>query len=118
MTNLVACLSNDESTWPHIKRLIQDEDWDNIILITQESVINKFTHTKEITPILVDFTKPAKEVITILSNGLKNKISGLEIALNLVSGSGKEHMIILSTILKLGVGFRLVAITKEGVEEI
>ena len=48
---------------------------------------------------------------------LKDKVNG-EIALNLISGTGKEHMAILSALLKLGVGIRLVALTKDGVEEL
>jgi hypothetical protein len=49
---------------------------------------------------------------------LKDKIKGTEVALNLVSGTGKEHMAILAALLKLGVGIRLVALTKEGFKEI
>tara|TARA_Y100000310_G_C20662180_1_gene805387 strand:+ start:2025 stop:2381 length:357 start_codon:yes stop_codon:yes gene_type:complete len=118
MTILVAALSKDESTWPHIKRLIQDGSWEEILLITSTPQPNKFEVLKKVTKIQIDFSKPAKELISSLSNELKTKISGIEIALNLVSGTGKEHMIILSAILKLGVGIRLVAITKEGVEEL
>jgi len=40
------------------------------------------------------------------------------VALNLVSGNGKEHMAILSALLKLGIGVRLMAVTKDGVREL
>ena len=58
------------------------------------------------------------ELINDISKQLKNKIKDMEIALNLVSGSGKEHMAVLSAIMKLGLGFRLIAATKEGIVEI
>ena len=42
----------------------------------------------------------------------------METAVNLISGDGKEHMALLSALLKLGVGIRLIALTKEGVKEV
>jgi len=50
--------------------------------------------------------------------GLKGKIKGTEVAINLVSGIGKEHMAIISAVLKLGVGVRFMAITAEGIKEL
>ena len=41
---------------------------------------------------------------------LNGKIKDLEVAVNIVSGTGKEHMALLAAILKLGVGVRLVAL--------
>jgi len=38
--------------------------------------------------------------------------------LNIVSGDGREHMAIISALLQLGLGIRLVALTKEGVRVI
>ena len=49
---------------------------------------------------------------------LKEKISGIEVGLNIVSGSGKEHMALISALLKLGIGIRLVALTSNGVKEV
>ena len=46
------------------------------------------------------------------------KIKDSEVAVNFVSGTGKEHMALLSALLKLGIGIRLLALTKEGVTEI
>jgi len=37
---------------------------------------------------------------------------------NIVSGDGKEHMALISALLKLGLGIRFVALTKEGIKEI
>ena len=49
---------------------------------------------------------------------LKGKIKDPEVDVNFISGTGREHMALMSALLKLGVGIRLVAITKEGMEEI
>ena len=49
---------------------------------------------------------------------LKGKIKDPEIDINFISGTGREHMALMSALLKLGVGIRLKALTKEGAEEI
>ena len=41
---------------------------------------------------------------------LKDKISDFEVAVNFVSGSGKEHMALLETVLEMGLNFRLVTV--------
>ena len=118
MTDLVACLSSEEKSWAHVARLIKELDWKKILLITNDFGKKNFKAEKEIEFIVVDFQKPVFELIEDIRNGLKGKITDLEVALNLVSGNGKEHMAILSALLNLGVGIRLMAVTKEGVREL
>lgn len=118
MTDLVACLSSGEKSWAHVARLINGMEWKNIFLITNDFGKENFKSDKKINFIAVDFQKPVFELIEDIKKGLKGKITDLEVALNLVSGSGKEHMAILSALLKLGVGVRLMAVTKEGIKEL
>ena len=47
---------------------------------------------------------------------LKGRLSEFEAALSLASGNGKEHMALISALLSIPVGIRLVVYTKEGVE--
>lgn len=118
MTDLIACLSPGEKSWAHVARLIEEQDWKKIFLITNEFGKNNFKSEKMIDFIVVDFQKPAFELIDDIRTALKGKITDWEVALNLVSGSGKEHMAILSALLKLGVGIRLMAVTKDGIREL
>ena len=118
MTDLVACLSSGEKSWVHVSRLMKEQDWSKIFLITNDFGRKNFKAEKNAEFIVVDFQKPVFELIDDLRKGLKGKISDLEVALNIVSGSGKEHMAILSALLKIGVGIRLMAVTKEGVREL
>ena len=118
MTDLVACLSSGEKSQAHVARLINDADWSNIFLITNELGKNNFKSGKKVNFVLVDFQKPVFSLIEDIQKGLKGKITDLEVALNIVSGTGKEHMAILSALLKLGVGVRLMAVTKDGVREL
>lgn len=115
--DLVACVSEPESTWSHVQKLIEKGEWENVFIITNEQG-KVFSTSKEVEFVLVDFTQPATEVIPLIQQSLRGRIKDLEVALNMVSGSGKEHMSILSALLKLGLGIRLVALTKEGVTEL
>ena len=59
-----------------------------------------------------------QDIVKDIHKQLQGKIDDLEVAVNLVSGEGKEHMALLSALMKLGLGIRLIALTKNGVEEI
>ncbi|MBS3114558.1 hypothetical protein J4448_05645 [Candidatus Woesearchaeota archaeon] len=118
MTDLVACLSSGEKSWVHAARLIKEQEWKKVYLITNDFGRKNFKAEKDVEFIVVDFQKPVFELIEDIRKGLKGKITDLEVALNLVSGTGKEHMAILSALLKLGVGIRLMAVTKDGVKEL
>ena len=118
MTDLIACISSGDKSHAHVGRLISEQEWEKIFVITNDFGMNNFRHEKKVEFVVVDFQKPVFELIEDIKNGIKGKTAGFEVALNLVSGSGKEHMAILSALLKLGVGIRLMAVTKDGVREL
>ncbi len=127
MTSLIACLSSGKGTWAHVDKLIEEQEWDNIFLITNEFGIKNFkpgTQTqsdsspKKVEYVVIDSNKFLSEITEDIKKQLENKIADTEVALNLISGTGKEHMAILSAVLKLGLGIRLTALTPDGVKEI
>ena len=66
----------------------------------------------------IDF-KSMLELKSDLMEKLKVKLAGdFEVALSIASGSGKEHMALISALLSIPVGIRLVVYTKEGVQVI
>ena len=117
MTDLVVCLSTGKGTWGHVGRLISDKEWQKIILITNDFGKENFTAEKPTEMIIIEQRAPIKELVTTIQSQLKDKIKN-DVAVNLVSGTGKEHMAILSALMKLGVSFELVALTKEGIEKL
>jgi len=118
MTELVACLSTGKGTWGHVNRLIQEQEWENIFLITNEFGKENFTAEKPAEFLIIDSNKGIKELRDDITEKLRGKIKGLEVAVNIVSGSGKEHMALIGALLKLGVGIRPMALTKDGIQEI
>lgn len=118
MTSLIACLGTGKGTWTYVNKLIESESWDNVFLITNEFGKEKFKPRKSVTFVVVNDRMPLKSLVEDIVNKLKDNISGTQVALNISSGTGKEHMAILSALLKLGLGIRLVALTQEGVVEV
>jgi|SRR3989344_7024803 len=118
MTELVACLSTGKGTWGHVSRLMQERDWDKIILLTNDYGKQNFKPNEKTELIEINENIGLKELRDDIRDKLKSRIKGSEVAVNFVSGSGKEHMAIVSALLQLGVGIRLIALTKDGAEEI
>ena len=43
MSELIACLSTGKGTWGHVGRIVQEEQWTKILLITNEYGKENFT---------------------------------------------------------------------------
>jgi hypothetical protein len=114
---LVAVLSSGKGTWGQVAGLIKHGDWEKIILLGDEfSSQFKIEDKKNITEFIkVDFGKKIKDLKEEFSKNLKGKINGMEVALSIASGDGKEHMALISALINLPVGVRFAALTKEGV---
>ena len=68
--------------------------------------------------LLINANDELPVLIEKIRKGMSGKISGTDVAFNMVSGSGKEHMAVLSALLKLGVGIRLVSYVNDSLKEI
>ena len=115
---LIAYLSTGKGTWGHVSRMVQDGDFEKVYLITNEYGKENYTADEKTELIAVNSSQGLKELRDEIRAVLKEKIKGSEVAVNFVSGTGKEHMALMSALLKLGVGIRFMALTKDGVEEI
>ncbi len=118
MPTLVACLSTGKGTWSHVSKLIQDHPWDKVFLITNDFGKENFTKNDKTELILVDSNQGIKELQQDIYSKLKDKVKGTDIFLNIVSGTGKEHMALLATLIKLGLGINMISLTKDGIEEL
>ena len=118
MPTLIANLSIGKGTWGHVGRLIEDDQWDKVILITNDYGKENFTKNNKTEFIVINASSGLQQLRDVLYTSLKEKIKDSEVAVNFISGSGKEHMVLLAALLKLGVGIRLIALTKEGIKEL
>lgn len=110
MTMLIACLDSDPARQNHVRQIIEKERWDKIFLISDAKGALSGEY------IIADSAAPISEIAEKIEKSLRGRITGLEVGINLVCGSGKLHMATLSAVLKLGMGIRLVVATKNGVE--
>lgn len=117
MTCFVACLGAGKGTWAEVKKLIESESWEKVFLVTNSFGKEKFSAANAEFILVDDFQEPQAIAAVIISQ-LKGKINDTEVGLNLSSGSGNVHMAILSALLKLGLGIRLVMLANGKVEEI
>ncbi len=117
MTNLIAFLTTGKGTWGHVNGLTNSEEWDKVYLLTNDFGKEKFTANEKTELIVLDMNGSAEEIRDGIVKNLKDKVSG-EVGVNFISGTGKEHMALMSALIKLGVGFRFVVSTQEGVKEL
>ncbi len=117
MVDLVACLSTGKGTWLQVAGLIKHQEWENIFLVTNEFGKEKFSSDKKVEMILIDSNKKLTELVEDIKKSLDGKLSG-DVAVNFISGTGKEHMAVMSALLKLGAGIRLIALTGDGIKEV
>jgi len=117
MTSLIACLGDEKATIAHVAEVIKQENWEKIFLISENKASGLFSKNN-IEFILIDLNKHLGELAEEIRAKLEGKINDLEIAFNIVSGSGKMHQAVLSALLKLGLGIRLIALTPNGVREV
>ena len=118
MTELVACLSTGKGSWGHVSRIIQDGKWDKVFLITNDYGKENFNKDDKTEFVVVNSSQGLNELRDEIYTKLKDLVKGTEIAVNFVSGAGKEHMAFMAALLKLGVGIRFIALTKDGVNEL
>ena len=114
---LIALISNGKETWGQVAGLIKHGEWDKVIIIGSDSA-KQFKTEKSFEFIQIDLNKKIKDLRDEISKKLKGKIDGMEIALSIASGDGKEHMALISALINLQVGIRFAALTKEGVIDI
>jgi hypothetical protein len=118
MTEFVAILGAGKGTWSQVQPTIEEGRFEKAIIFTNQFGKEKYLPNSITELIVLDFEKPV-EVLTIeIYSHLKPKIQGIEVCINMVSGTGKEHMALLAAVMKLGIGFRLVTITNKGFEEL
>ncbi len=112
---LVAFLGDDKENWGQVNGLINRGDWEKIILVKSKSSEN-YESPKESDIILVDTSKPLIELKEDMINKLRKKFEGFDVHVSIASGTGKEHMALISALLSIPVGIRLVVFTKNGIE--
>lgn len=110
---LIACLTTGKGTWKTVTDIINSTDWKKIYLITNEFGKENYKHTKEINHVIINLSDNVEIMRDKIITGLKDiqkEIGFNDVAINFSSGTGKEHSAMLSAIIKLGCGIRIIDI--------
>ncbi len=118
MPTLLACLSTGKGTWSEINKIMQAQPWDKIFLMTNAFGKENFTPPNNAELVLVDAFQETTVLVEQIKKALKERVKDFEVALNLASGSGKEHMALLEAVLEMGLNFRLVTVNNHGQMEV
>ena len=107
---LIAVLGIGKGTWGHVARLIADEPFEKVLLVSNEWGKEKFSPSKEYDLIMVN----NRAGFEIIKDEIKKKLPDGKIAVSLVSGSGKEHMAVLAALKEKKSDFEIVTLTGDG----
>ena len=110
---LIAFLGAGEGTWGQVAGVINHGEWENIILLGNAES-KKFNVEKDFEFIEIKSAGIVDMKEEILKK-IQGKIKGIEVALSIASGNGKEHMALISAILSLPAGIKFTALTKDGI---
>jgi hypothetical protein len=114
----VAYIGQDKENWGQVKALMNRLDCDKMFIVKDKNA-DGFPTNPKTQIISVDSTKPLVDLKENILRNLKEKLSGdFEVLLSLASGNGKEHMALISALLSVPVGIRLVVFTQKGIEYI
>lgn len=117
MTSLIIALSSGKGTWQEVNSIISNPKWEKIYLLCNSYSYEKFkTVNPKILKLNFDSTK-FEENYKKLSTVLKKQIKDFEIAINLSSGTGIEHMSIISAVQRAGLGFRFIYLKNKEIKE-
>lgn len=109
MAILIAHVSSGKGTWTQASGLIALDGWSKVFLICNEFAYKNFdVEPSKALKLQIDENNP-QEAFEKLSKVFKKQLSKeFEVAINQSSGSGAEHMAVMSAVLKAGVGVRFV----------
>ena len=116
MPTLIACLSSGKGTWTEVSKIIGAQSWSKVFLIVDNFGKEKYTPPENTELIVVDFFTEMPLLVEQITKSLQGKITDFEVALNFISGSGKEHMALLEAVLELGLNFRLITLVNNQIE--
>lgn len=108
----IGMLGVGKGTWGHVLRILSDQEFDKIVLIATDWVKENFKMPKECDWIIIN----NRAGFEIIKEEIKSKLPEGDLVVSIASGSGKEHMALISAIKELDRPFKFVTLTGNGVK--
>jgi hypothetical protein len=114
--NLVAMIGKGNEGLGQVSALINRFDAEKMILIKDKSV-ESFPENEKCEVLEVNCDADLASLCTEMKTKLNVALNkDFEVALSIASGTGKDHMALISALLTIPVGVKIVAYTKNGIE--
>ncbi len=114
--NLVVLIGEDKESYGQVTALLNRTDAEKIVLLKNKKA-DSFPQNEKCKIIEIDSSKDLLSLKDDMKEKLKEEISKeFEVSLSIASGTGKEHMALISALLSIPVGVRFVVFTKNGIE--
>ena len=112
----VAFAGKDKENWGQILTIIKRMKPERTVIV-KNSEVKDFPDIPNTDIINIDSSKPLIDLRTDIMTKIRKIFSNtFEVALSLASGTGKEHMALVASLINLPVGVRIVAYTQNGIE--
>lgn len=117
MAEFVGIISSGQGTWGQVAGLCKQGQWEKIILLGPNYAKDFNLEGIPFDFIEFDPNKSITQLKEFFVEKLKDRFSSFnsEVSLSIASGSGKEHMALISALLSIPVGVRFAALTTNGV---
>lgn len=113
MSIFLGVLSTGKGTWGQVAHIVDNTDYEKVYLVSNEWAQDKFTCSKKVNWIIVDPRKGFSEIKADVEDQWPKDLK--EIDLNIHSGSGKEHSVILAILKEKKIKFNIITINTEGI---
>jgi len=119
MTDLVACLGTGKGTWTGVLKLINKLEFENIFLVVNQWTMENLKIKKDnLQFVLINSDDNTSKIRDSIIKQMEGKVKGFEVAVNIDSGTGKEHTALITALIKLGLALRFVVAEGESIEEV
>jgi hypothetical protein len=120
MSQFIGLLSTEKGSWAEVATIIRKPRFNEIFLLTNMLGKEHFSElpNKNLEVFVFDFNKSIDELTKDFRKALKGQLHFGDIAINISSGHGKEHMALICALLSLGVGLRFITIKNNEIFEL
>ncbi len=114
--NIIILVGEDPSSYGQITGIINRSEAEKIILVKNKNV-KDFPSDDRCKIIEIDSAKDIMSLREDIKEKLRKEVNAdFEVSLSIASGTGKEHMALVSALLAIPVGVKFIAFTKNGLE--
>ncbi len=113
MKTFLGVLSTGKGTWGQVAHIVDNTEYDNVYLVSNEWAQDKFSCSKKVNWIIIDPRKGFSEIMDDIEKQWPKELADPD--LNIHSGSGKEHSAILAILQNKKIKFKIITINADGI---